>query len=392
MGKGQRNGFALSSGFGLVEIMVGIVIGLLTILAATQIYATFEGQKRTTVHGGDARTNGMVALHIIEQDVRPAGYGVMTAGRDLPCLTIRAYNSELPGNYTITMAPILIHDGGAGADAVTTLYSTASTAGIATTTLAKAMPSSSAVFFVNSVIALKPNDLVVISEPGLDCALVGVTSVNDVTNNVVHNSGNRPPNNKHNPPGGHNIFPEPPGCTPNGNPPPRCGYNVGARVTNFGQLVNRQYDIDKDSLRVTDLSKGATAAAVSLVADGVVTMQAVYGVSLNKPPNTVDHTKPADDPLPAGDNITDWVPATGVWAMLRDADGNLISPDAVRLRSIRAVRLALVARSNLQEKTEVSPATLPLWKDGPSYAVPDQKYRYHVYQTIIPLRNMVWGN
>lgn len=104
------------------------------------------------------------------------------------------------------------------------------------------------------------------------------------------------------------------------------------------------------------------------MAGGVITIQAEYDVSLNKAPNQIDPAKPADDPLPAGDNITDWVPASGVWAIVRDpvAD-NLITPNAARLRSHpRRAR----GRGNAQQpsgKTQVDPATHPLWRDGPSY-------------------------
>ena len=65
-----------------------------------------------------------------------------------------------------------------------------------------------------------------------------------------------------------------------------------------------------------------------------------------------------------------------------------------------AVRVAVVARSGLYEKEEVSPATIRLWEDsaaapttiGPVWTLTadDRHYRYKVFQTVVPLRNLIW--
>ena len=71
--------------------------------------------------------------------------------------------------------------------------------------------------------------------------------------------------------------------------------------------------------------------------------------------------------------------------------------DPVSQTEVLAVRLAMVARSGQFEKEEVSPATLTLWPGG---TVADggaleldadaRHYRYKVYQTTVPLRNVIW--
>src|SRR3990167_3252715 len=68
-----------NTGFSLVEIMVGMVIGLISTIIVMQVFATFEGQKRTTTGGSDAQTNGGVGLYTIERDMRMAGYGFTDA-------------------------------------------------------------------------------------------------------------------------------------------------------------------------------------------------------------------------------------------------------------------------------------------------------------------------
>ena len=69
--------------------------------------------------------------------------------------------------------------------------------------------------------------------------------------------------------------------------------------------------------------------------------------------------------------------------------------------AVLAMRVAIVARSGLYEKEEVSPATIRLWEDsatpptttGPVWTLTadERHYRYKVFQTVVPLRNMIGG-
>lgn len=63
-------------GFSLPEIMVGMVIGLLGIIIIMQVTSVFEGQKRTTTGGDDAQNGGAIALYSLQRDVSQAGYGI----------------------------------------------------------------------------------------------------------------------------------------------------------------------------------------------------------------------------------------------------------------------------------------------------------------------------
>ena len=44
----DKRTFNNQAGFSLVELMVGLVIGLMATLVIMQVFSTFEGQKRTT--------------------------------------------------------------------------------------------------------------------------------------------------------------------------------------------------------------------------------------------------------------------------------------------------------------------------------------------------------
>ena len=43
------------TGFSLIEIMVGLTIGVFGLIVMAQVFAIAEGQKRTTTGGADAR-------------------------------------------------------------------------------------------------------------------------------------------------------------------------------------------------------------------------------------------------------------------------------------------------------------------------------------------------
>ena len=54
----KHSSITRESGFSLVEIMVGMAIGLLTTLVIMQVFSAFEGQKRSTTGSADAQTSG----------------------------------------------------------------------------------------------------------------------------------------------------------------------------------------------------------------------------------------------------------------------------------------------------------------------------------------------
>lgn len=65
-----------SQGFSLIEIMVGMVIGLLGIIVIMQVFSVFEGQKRSTTSGDDAQNDGIISLYGMQKDIAQAGYGI----------------------------------------------------------------------------------------------------------------------------------------------------------------------------------------------------------------------------------------------------------------------------------------------------------------------------
>ena len=104
--------------------------------------------------------------------------------------------------------------------------------------------------------------------------------------------------------------------------------------------------------------------------------------------------------------MTSWVDAKGPdWA------NTATTPTKENRNRIRAIRIAVVARNGLLENTNVSyqcsslttanPTGLCTW-DGSvtGSAAPAidlsadpnwQRYRYRVYETVVPIRNIIWS-
>ena len=66
------------AGFTLVELMVGLTIGMLATVVIMQVLSVFEAQKRSTTGTADAQTNGGIALYTITRDLQ-----MCKAARDL---------------------------------------------------------------------------------------------------------------------------------------------------------------------------------------------------------------------------------------------------------------------------------------------------------------------
>ncbi|MDH5285411.1 MAG: PilW family protein [Betaproteobacteria bacterium] len=94
-------------GFGIVEIMVGVVIGLLGLLIIYQALALSEGYKRSTTAGNDAQSVGMVSLFRLAEELGNGGNTISDTGAELAVC-------PNTGSFATTWRPIpvLINDGG----------------------------------------------------------------------------------------------------------------------------------------------------------------------------------------------------------------------------------------------------------------------------------------
>lgn len=355
-------------GFSLVEILVGLVIGMIGLIVMLQVYSVSETQNRTTTSGTDAQQSGLIALVTIERDVRQAGLGFssfpgMASNPAMGCNTL-AYNENLPNpkTFPFRLVPLLITDGGGGAsDQIRITYGTSADLGTPVSFTQPAAPSAN--YDVQKRLGFNVGDFVLAVEPGLDCTLAHITGLPGASNQVIHNSGSASYYNK---PGGL-------GVTYCASGPP-----CSAQLLNLGQITVVDYAVQANNLTQTAFMIVAQAGLPVTLAENVVNIQAQYGVDSD------------------GDNAVDsWVDATGAYA------NSATTPSAANIARIKAARIGVVARSALPEKpdpsvgcniTTVAPS---VWVGGPAAdltATPDWScYRYKVFQTIVPLRNMIWS-
>lgn len=347
-------------GFSLVEIMVGMAIGLLGMVVIMQVFSITESGKQTTTTGGDAQQKAALSLHTIEHDLRMAGYGINGVPELMGC-TIQAYNeTRAPQSFNFVLAPVVINQGvGNLPDTITITYSTSSVVN-APASITQAMPNPSSAYKVNNRYGFAPGDLIVIAESGKDCTLGQATDTpgGGQSDNVIHNSGSYENSGGNNVPADYNK----PGGVSNVN------YTTNAKLYNLGPLpVSNVYSVISNSLNLfTNLT-----ADNETIADNVIDLQAQYGVDEND----------------------DGVIASTEYKTSADIDGNGTTT-GLEYAQVLSVRFGLIARSTKREPACDVTTTVPTWAGGAFNNITAnaewQCYRYRVFETTTPLRNMLW--
>lgn len=358
-------------GFTLVEILVAVMIGLIGVLIITQAYINSENFNRATLGEGGAQTNGLIALYTLERDARMSGYGIANTGA-LGCGNIFWYNDpnyspNVPGWNTnpnalpsVALAPIVIQkDTVAPADVepmtVTVMYSTASQT-VMPTQITDFNPSSSEVE-VDGTAGFADGDLILLVN-ATGCTMGKITQVQPGPSKLQLNPGVSAP---YNPPAW-GSFP--------------TTYSGGDTMMNLGNPVVRTYSIFNGRLRVTEgLFQNPPGTNIDLV-DGIVDLRAQYG-----------HDTNADGAVDVWNSDTPTTPAG--W------------------EGVLAVRMGVLSRIGNYEKptsgancdaTTAAPAWSGSAVSGGAFAKldfatvtsEDRCYRYRVFETTVPLRNMIW--
>jgi len=360
-------------GMSLVEVLVAVAIGLIGILIITQAYLTGDKFNRSTMGEGGAQTNGTIALFSIGRDVRQAGYGIADS-RAFGCGNIDYYvNSQYSANLggplpNINFAPIAITTTAGQPDQITVMYSSSASriAPVALTT-----GSSNADFTVDGTYGFKQGDLVLaVNLAGAPtCSLRKLTNVIPASSKLHFTPG---AGGEYNPPGG--------GSLPN--------YAKDDLVFNLGQPTVRNFSIVNGNLRTTDslLSTGGTNSFDAV--DGIIDLRAQFGKDNGASNGTVSNTTYA-----ANDGII-------------DSFDNVAPVTAADWSQVLALRVAVLSRIDNYEKPSVSggncdaTTAMPTWSgsaadpftaiDVTTATSQDRCFRYRVFETVIPLRNMIW--
>ncbi len=360
------------AGFTIVEIMVGMVIGMFGIIVMMQVFSLTEEQKRATTTGSDAVGNGSIIMHVLQRDIQQAGYS-FSDSRILGCnLTIRT------GVTINALAPVTINHasippGDAGTDTLMVIYGDASDGvqgdGITgTSAAANSYPVQTPTSFVaNDNVVAVPTPAAVTCAPTMARVLSnGVAGNPNVTmaSTVV-------------------SMPTSGGVLFNlGQSPNALVYAVRNGNLTLCRFININRATGTDSgSNCADASLTSDATVWVPVANNIVSLRAEYGHDVSA---VVTVQSPVTGYLPmAVVNTFDQATPVGACALSRTS----------------AVRLVLVARAGQFEKTAVTTAA-PTWAGSATSPTPTpidlsanadwQNYRYKVFQNFVTMRNASW--
>ncbi len=344
------------AGISIVEMMVGLMVGMLVTLSAWGTVMFYEANRRTGIGGNSALENGLATALAIQRDVKSAGLGFVFAGVPA-CATLNVFHNGVTTADGTALAPVTITDGGAGSDQVSVAYSGSILGGAPVRTIA-GMAAPNDLIKVNTTGNIVTGNMVLVaSASGADpCTLMQVTNatVAGFGTEITRAAGEWNPTD----PG--TAFTNAPSYPANSNVIRADGFTwVTYRVTN-------------GALEVVD----NLTAAVDRLAENVVLLKAQYGTSNGTTPQ-----------------IEQWVGATGAWAP---------PLDATHVAAVRAIRIVVVARSPHRERptvaggpcdaTPVAPDSYPAGPAIDLTADPDwQCYRYKTLLLTIPLKNVIFG-
>lgn len=334
-------------GISLVELMVGLVVGLLISLAAVSGLNVFSNGQRQGTAAGSSMLNAVSVLSAIKNDVAVAGLGFFDGRRPL-C-----------DRLNLSVGSTLVMDGAAfaplrivrtlGNDQLDVIHGSDVVAG-ANLPLATASDGSS--IQTLSMLPATAGQAALLSP-----AATGLCTVRSVTA-LTPGTSELPQLLTFADTGSHNqaVFATAP------------AYLASARVTLLGTLNWRRYRIDNGNLLLEQPLLGTSAVLLR----NVIGLRADYGVS-----------------AAGGSTLENW----------RDAnDAAWTSLTAANIGQVRALRLGVLVRIPQREKADASGqcqasiAKPTLFDEVIEPDVADWRcFRYRSATLVVPLRNMVWG-
>jgi type IV pilus assembly protein PilW len=364
-----------SRGISLIEVLVGIVIGLIGMLVIFQTISAWDARTRVSTSSGDAQIAGSLAMFNLERDLRLAGMGFGTAGApELGCV-VNAYDNSASGATNFTLRPVNIVDGDpAGVpDTIEVFYGNSPF-------FAKLQQFSGAtanqLTAAPSKYGFKRGDVAVITDTANNCRLLQITddpAGDDYT--LAFATGNYISfyTNVATPVRWNSASASMPAIAA-GNL-----YNLGPAPRDDLWSV----DPTTGTLRYVNSMDATNPAQFFGVAEGVIDLKAEYGYDADGDKRITD---------------AEWTKAPPV--------------DWTR---VRAVRVALLVRGQAYAAPPASDPEAPNFiSPNPTYfdgtrqfamknvdGTPDSDvrpspnnwryYRYRVYEKVVPLRNMIWG-
>jgi len=388
-------------GAGLVETMVGILIGLIVVLVIYNLLSATEGYKRMANGASDAQVTGLLSQFILGREAGNGGNGISLSAGDL--INCTAGSPWRP-------IPVLVHDSGDDdiSDSFTTLYSSSSHVVwpvVFTTNVAAAadplIVQSPNGFTVPAPSAAAPYRVIAVNPTTGDCELAEVVAATapDAFGRVTLTQG-----------GAYQTT--------------RAYSTTNGKLVNLGpacQAARMQFEARNASTKTPCDSSGATQPLCQLysrdlfvqnpqwnpIAQNVVLMKVQYGVDLT---GTIDGR--VDCWTPANNTVVgtaDCPAGAGIATDYRDVTVPTFA--LVNVQRIVAVRVGIVVRDDEPDTKATQNGQLVYATRPPLYlfncAANDNTclgrirlsnnvirdgWRYRTYETVIPLRNAIFND
>lgn len=342
------------AGIGLVDLMVGLAIGLIAMLVILNVAITFESRRRSTTGIADAQLNAASAMLLMARELRIAGQGLGPPD-SLGCSIFH----DQVNLGTLSLLPVEIINGDNGKPDRVRILASGSPQITSPATLIADHSATDSTMLLDTTLGIAQQHRLLLYEPGKSCALLTATSI---------------------PLGGYRVdHPKLSSAVP-------PAHASGALVVNLGRLHYLVFAVDgNDYLQVNRYITASDQWQSGAMASEVVNLQAQYGFDAQKGTSS-------------GTKVTRWSDT------MFDADGNGIVGDNGDLRRLIAIRLAIVVRS--AERSNEGCNALPVqWMAGDDVNgqlqltpirvdhVSDWRcFRYRVLQTEISLRNLLWSD
>jgi len=436
-------------GAGIVETMVGILIGLLVVVVVYNLLAVAEGYRRTTSGVSDAQITGLMAHFIVGQGAGNGGSGMTSAFSDLVNCTKNEAGAASTKDNTLKPISVLITPGATALDSDSFVARQSNSphvtwsvpmrpvggpAGATTVPPGGDIQVQSPTGFMTPGKASLPAAgkefwaVAIANDASGKCGLINIADASpdpnmDATGEVLLKQGT------------HKTTIDYKGV-------PQNDTGTGAYLLNLGSansVARMRYEVnppgktatETDQLLITDCSPIAGCAGVARnpIAQNVVFMKVQYGIdtTINADGSldgTVDCWTPADNTacpvvdVASGTNMTDWGPDNLITA------GETAAVPASILNRVLAVRIGIVVRSdepdfkdtalvaatrqpmflfNCTANTNLGcPNRVPVPAGAPSAvgkldcravsnAILCDGWRYRAYEVIIPLRNNIFS-
>lgn len=320
---------------------------MLGIIVMMQVYSTAEERKRTTTAGGDAQNTATIALDLLQRDISRSGHGFSN-------INLLNCSVQLPNGATLPLAPVIINPaaaviplGDANTDTLLIAYGVADDHPDG-----YSISDYSGSYTIVGTGMIKAGDRVIASPlPCGPATLTLETVVPSANASTINVAG-----------GPHPTSPP---------TPPKALYNLGERPKFLAYAV-RNGNLSVCDYMANNCGSNADLANPAIwrpIANDVVSLRTQYV-----------HAASFDQTAPANCNA---------WS------------------TTRAIRFALVTRSAQFEKDAVT-AAAPTWIGSTAaagntvlaidlttntLANPAEwtHYRYRVFETMAPIRNVSWG-